>query len=118
MKVRASLVLCAMLLATRSLDAQPLGAPFRVNSRQTGEQVNPAAAFDGQGGAIVVWIDNGNANALEAQRYGPGFAPVGGEFKVNGAVTPSVAYAPAVSAGASGSFVVVWAGFGPVDKEI
>ncbi len=86
MKLHGALLLSSIaLVAARPLRAQLLGAPFRVNTVTTGDQIEPAAAFDGHGNFVVVWTDSvavGNTN-VTGQRYDAAFSPIGGGFRVN-----------------------------------
>ena len=113
MKLHGALLLSSIaLVAARPLRAQLLGAPFRVNTVTTGDQIEPAAAFDGHGNFVVVWTDSvavGNTN-VTGQRYDAAFSPIGGGFRVNttGFFGGSFGLYPSVACAASGAFVVVW----------
>ena len=90
----------------------PQGTEFQVNT-YTGTGANPsypAVAADPSGGFVVVWHSfgqDGNNRGVFGQRYDSSGAPQGAEFQVN-TYTPGYQQRPAVSADASGRFVVVW----------
>src|SRR5437773_4065753 len=88
----------------------PLGPEFRVNTYTTSNQFGPAVASDASGNFVVVWTSqyqDGSAFGIFGQRYASTGAPAGAEFRVNTFTTGSQ-FIPAVSAAASGSFVVSW----------
>src|SRR6185436_1988872 len=96
----------------RRFDASgtPQGAEFRVNSYTTGTQDDPAVASDANGNFVVVWDSNGqdgHARGIFGQRFNAAGVPQGALFQANTYTTNQQRF-PAVSADASGDFVVVW----------
>jgi hypothetical protein len=92
----------------------PLGPEFRANTYTTGYQMGPIGVLDGTGGFVVVWASDqqdGSSWGIFAQRFDPGGAPVGPEFRVNTFTTGLQAFHSAGSA-PDGSFVVVWSSYG------
>jgi len=88
----------------------PLGPEFRVNTYiTTSPQFYPSVAADSAGNFIVVWNGAGQSDSygIFGQRYASSGAPLGSEFRVN-TFTPGAQFWPAVTADASGNFVVVW----------
>jgi hypothetical protein len=88
---------------------QPAGDAFRVNNYITGHQNSPRVATDGQGGFLVVWIDEGQDGDGRGV-YGRYFACCGAatpEFRVND-ITTGNQYTPDVASDAFGRFLVVW----------
>jgi hypothetical protein len=99
-------------IAGRRFDllGSPAGPEFQVNTFTTGAQLAPALARSGAGGFIVVWESDGqdgSGRGIFGQRLDDDAAPVGTEFQVN-SCTGGHQYDPAVAAGASGAFAVVW----------
>jgi hypothetical protein len=100
-----------------------LGGEFRVNTTTTSYQYIPHAAADAKGNFVVVWTSygqDGDSYGVFGQRYDASGNPRGGEFQVNtyttgyqGGPTQGVLSTLNVSMNASGSFVVVWNGYGP-----
>jgi hypothetical protein len=87
----------------------PSGAEFRVDVDASGDQSQPAVAFDAGGDLVIVWDSPRDAGTigLFAQRFeSPGRA-VGPARQVNTYVT-GTQYGAAIGAGADGDFVVVW----------
>ena len=102
----------ALLLAARAAWPQgdPLGPEFRVNTYTTGYQAFPVVAADASGAFVVVWASDGQDGSgfgVFGQRYDAGGAPLGSEFRVN-TYTTNGQRVPAVAAGPTGTFVVVW----------
>ena len=88
----------------------PLGPVFRINTYTTQHQYAPAVFSAGPGGFVVVWHSNGqdgSFNGIFGQRYAPGGAPLGPEFRVN-TYTSSVQEFPAIAGDTAGNFVVTW----------
>jgi len=88
-----------------------VGTEMQVNTYTTGVQASSSAAFETDGGFIVVFhaADHGLVgNNILAQRFQSSGAPRGTEFIVN-TFTTSYQSFPAVAAEAGGDFVVVWA---------
>jgi len=91
----------------------PVGSEFQVNSYTTGDQWHPAVAASALGNFVVVWqsVDqDGSSSGAFGQRFDFLGNPVGSEFQVN-SYTTSYQGRPALAAGASGNFVVVWQSF-------
>jgi hypothetical protein len=91
-------------------DGDPTTPEFQVNTYTTSVQVEPAVAFDGSGGFVVVWesyFQDGSISSLFGQRFDAAGNRVGTEFQVN-SYTTSGQYRPDVAADAAGNFVVVW----------
>ena len=88
-----------------------LGGEFRVNTTTDFSQADPHVAVLADGSFVVVWADDGSHDgsgyAVYAQRFDAGGTRLGGEFLVN-SVTLGSQYQPAVTALASGGFVVSW----------
>jgi hypothetical protein len=84
-----------------------------VNTYTTGYQFTPALAVQPGGDFIVAWSGQGpdgiNGGDVFARRYDAGGNPLGPQFRVNSYTTYSQAL-PAIAAGPSGDFVVVWEG--------
>jgi hypothetical protein len=89
----------------------PLGGEFRVNTYTSNLQNYPTVISDYAGNFVVVWYsapypENASFDVF-AQRFDPGGAPLGGEFRVNTHTTDSQVPTSAASDPA-GNFVVVW----------
>jgi hypothetical protein len=96
------------------------GPEFRVNTETPLAQQAPAVTADAEGRFVVVWRSrdqDGDVYGIFGQRFDAAGAPAGGEFQINSYTTGSQIQA-AVAADASGSFVVVWAGYSGGDYEI
>jgi hypothetical protein len=92
----------------------PLGPEFLVNTYTTTHQRAPDVAADPSGNFVVVWssyTQDGSNYGVFGQRYASSGAPLGPEFRHN-TYTTSTQLRPAVTADASGNFVVVWRSFG------
>jgi phosphoheptose isomerase len=88
----------------------PAGPDFDVNSYTTDRQLFPEVIGDADGNFVVVWQSlgqDGSSDGVFARRYRASGRPAGGEFQVNSHTSASQGY-PAVTAHASGDFVVVW----------
>jgi Dockerin type I domain len=97
-----------------SADFTPVGTEILV-STSTGNEHRPRVAADPGGGFVVVWVaPDSDLGGVFARRYAASGAPSGGEFRVNAHTTGDQAFA-AVSAIATGGFVVAWSGKGPGD---
>lgn len=86
------------------------GSEFRVNTRLSLSQYDPAVAGLATGGAVVVWVSqnqDGSRTGIYAQLLDNSGAPVGSEFRVN-AYTLYEQQSPDVTALDGGGFVVTW----------
>ena len=86
------------------------GGEFRVNTRLSLSQYDPAVAGLATGGAVVVWVSqnqDGSRTGIYAQLLDDSGVPVGSEFRVN-AYTLYEQQSPDVVALAGGGFVVTW----------
>jgi hypothetical protein len=104
------LLALALIPGAAWAQGNPLGPEFRVNTYTTDAQTLPAVASFPSGGFVVAWQSYGQDSSLLgvfAQRYSPGGAPVGPEFRVN-TYTTSHQAVPSVATDPSGNFVVVW----------
>jgi len=92
-----------------SVEAQPVGPEFQVNTQTSGRQYFASVASDASGNFVVVWYGatDGNLFGVFAQRYDNAGAPDGSEFQVN-TYTTSYQGAPVVASEPSGAFVVAW----------
>jgi hypothetical protein len=92
------------------------GAEFRANTYTTRGQNKPAVAVDPAGRFTIAWegtqVDG--SYGILAQRYDAAGTPQGGEFPVN-VFTTAAQSRPAIAAGASGDWLVVWRSFGGQD---
>lgn len=91
-------------------DGNPTGAEFEVNSTTAGYQSTPSIATAAAGGFVVVWrsLDqDGSGYGVFARRFDANGAPAGDELPVNTTWTGSQNL-PALAAGATGQFLVVW----------
>ncbi|MDD3329415.1 MAG: PKD domain-containing protein, partial [Zoogloea sp.] len=88
-----------------------LGGEFQVSTTTYSNQSDPHAAVLADGSFVVVWADDGGQDGsgygVYAQRFDAAGNRLGGEFLING-TTYSSQYQPAVTALASGGFVVSW----------
>ena len=93
-----------------SSDGSPIGQNFIINDDGgSALQYRPAAAIDASGGFIVVWHDDRNGNwDIYAQRYSSDGSLLGQNFMINDDNGSASQYEPAIAAGSSGGFVVVW----------
>jgi hypothetical protein len=93
-----------------SSSGTPLGGQFRVNTT-TPYVGNPAVAWNGSGGFVVVWDDisglDGYGAGIFGQRFSGAGAPLGGEFGAN-LVKFGDQTRPRVAMNGTGGFVVVW----------
>ena len=96
---------------------QPVGDEFQVNTSTEGQQQDPAATFDSQGGFLVTWSGEGtdDSSGVFARKYNAAGVPDGDEFPVN-AVTEGTQRFPATAAASSG-YVVAWSGQGLEDTD-
>jgi len=96
-------------------DGTPVGDQFQVETYTTGQQFVPRVSVSSGHDLVVVWQSQGSpgtdtsGTSIQAQRYAA-FAQ-GSQFQVN-SYTTSAQFDPAVAAGATGEFVVVWHGYG------
>lgn len=88
-----------------------VGAEFQANVWTTGSQTAPRVAFDGSGGFVVSWLENGgedgSGQGVFARRIDDTGAPAGGEFQVN-ASTLGDQVLEGMAPLAGGGFVVTW----------
>jgi hypothetical protein len=106
-------------LLVGTLAAATMGAEFQVNTHTTADQKDAAIAMDSAGNFVVVWasyLQDGSSNGVFAQRFDPNCDPVGEEFQVNTTAAGNQKE-PSVAMNASGSFVVVWQGPGPLEED-
>ncbi len=85
-------------------------APITVNEEGAGHQSQPAIGMDQDGGFVVAWTDDQDANGfhdIAARRFRHTGAARGSQFRVN-ADGGSDEHSPSVSAAADGSFAVAW----------
>jgi hypothetical protein len=98
---------------------EPSGAELQVNTTTAYSQGFPAIACDPAGDFVVVW-SSGNQDGEDYGTFGRRFdsegVPLSDEFQVN-TYTSSSQITPAVAAGGSGSFVVVWASYEDQDGD-
>jgi hypothetical protein len=95
-----------------SLDGQPIGNEFLVNTHITNDQDLPAIDVDATGNFIVVWQsdmqeDDTSGLGIYAQRFNSNLTKIGSEFHVN-TVTKKDQFRPDVAMLANGNFVIVW----------
>jgi Ca2+-binding RTX toxin-like protein len=86
------------------------GAEFRVNTKTVESQDHSAITALGGGGFVVTWqsyVQDGSFYGIYAQRYDANGVAQGAEFRVNTTVASSQVQ-PAITAIASGGFVVTW----------
>ncbi|RMG61463.1 MAG: hypothetical protein D6715_13640 [Calditrichaeota bacterium] len=93
-----------------SADGTPVGHNFKVNDDSGAEwQRDPSVACDEAGNFVIAWSDTRNGNSdIYAQRYAAGGTALGSNFKVSSDPENTRQENPAIAAGASGNFVVVW----------
>jgi hypothetical protein len=97
-------------------DGVPLGGEFRVNTYTTSFQLAPFVAADDAGNFVVAWTSyQGGENAgfdVFGQRYEPGGAPLGAEFRVNTHTTDNQTLT-SVASDPAGNVVMAWSSRGP-----
>ncbi len=103
----------AILPLAASIAFSAGAADLQVNTEAELNQLRPAIGLAPGGEILVAWdteraLPNGMEN-VQGQFYGPGGAPVGGQFRISDATLIS-GRAPAVAADGSGNFVVAWEG--------
>jgi hypothetical protein len=105
-----SLVAAAIAVAGGLAFAQPAQADFRVNTTQSGTQINSDVAVNPTDGSFVVaWqSDSGNGYDIYLQRYDSLGNAVGDEVLVNNDNTSGRQSRPSVAIDATGDVVVVW----------
>jgi hypothetical protein len=108
-----------IVLRRYGTDAEPLGDVFVLTPHVRSP---PALAFTTDGSFVVTWA-NYRLNVL-ARRFSPSGEALGTEFDVNVPELPlsivkGVTTAPAIAAGQSGDFLVIWGreGFPPVRPQ-
>ena len=95
----------------------PVGDEFQVNTYTTNRQLNASVGVDAAGEFVVAWMSYGSSGSdnstysIQGQRFDAAGARAGGEFQVN-TYTTSSQFAPSVSAGGPGDFVVTWMSYG------
>jgi hypothetical protein len=95
-----------------------VGSEFSLNSTTSGDQADASVVGLADGGFVVTWTSNGQDGSglgVYGQRYGPGGAAVGSEFRANTTTSGDQADA-SVAALADGGYVVTWSGNGPTDN--
>lgn len=109
------------VLSAASLPAQaplPVGQQFQINSYTTSWQGSPAVAMDSRSQFVVVWSSDGSQGtdtssySIQGRRYDANGSEIGAQFQVN-SYSSYDQYSPRVSTDRSGSFVIVWASYGP-----
>jgi len=86
---------------------QALGQEFLVNTTTTGNQVQPAVAFEDSGGFLVTWTGpDGAGTGVFGRRYSSSGSPTGQEFRINTTTTSNQGNSAA--SGGTGKMVVVW----------
>ncbi|MDB3929655.1 flagellin [Paracoccaceae bacterium] len=87
------------------------GAEFQVNTHTNGEQRAPVVANLVNGGFVVAWGDQSNAdgdgNGVFGQMYDAFGNTVGSEFQINTHINSNQRY-PSISGLSDGGFVVTW----------
>ena len=87
-----------------------LGGQFRVNTRTTFAQRNPAIAESAAGEFLVTWHSydqDGSLDGVFAQRYSPAGSAAASEFQVNSYTTDRQQLST-VAADGGGRFIVAW----------
>ncbi|MGH7898714.1 MAG: hypothetical protein ACREQQ_12225 [Candidatus Binatia bacterium] len=98
-----------------------LGAEFQVNTYETGDQIRPSVAVEGNGDFVVVWQrgtlppNTGGLAGVFGQRFSNSGTKLGTEFQVSNAT--SGRGDPAIASDDSGTFLVVWHGAGDVSGK-
>jgi hypothetical protein len=88
------------------------GGEFRVGSYVTGLQFQASVSMAPDGAFLVVWAsyeEDGSGLGVYGQRYSAAGVAQGSEFRVN-QYTTGDQFAPRVSMGSNGDFVVTWTG--------
>ncbi len=86
------------------------GTEFRVNTTNSGDQLDPAVAMDAFGNFMITWVSvgqDGSGSGIYAQRFSGNGTPLGSEFRVN-TVTAGEQTAPCIAADTFGNVVVTW----------
>ena len=110
-------LLCGLITLA---SASNVGAEYRVNTRTSYDQTDPAVAMDSRGNYVVVWSSyrqDGDSGGVFGQRFDPNCQRVGHEFRINSEVVGNQTD-PAVAMHETGGFVAVWHGPGPGDRDI
>jgi len=96
---------------------QPAGDEFQVNTSTEGQQQDPAATFDSQGGFLVTWSGEGtdDSSGVFARKYNAAGVPEGDQFLVNAVIEGTQRF-PATAAASSG-YVIAWSGQGLEDTD-
>ena len=103
------MALLAASPAFATVEPQPDGPEFQVNTYTTGGQAGSTVAVDPAGNFVVVWRSfgqDGSDYGIFAQRYDSKGSPLGEEFLVN-TYTTLRQWRPSVAVDAAGDFVVV-----------
>lgn len=91
-------------------DGTRIGPEILVNQNTLGLQYDPLIAVLADGNFVVTWTDttgDSSSGAIKARLYDPSGNPLGNEFLVN-SVTTDDQWSPAITALASGGFIVTW----------
>ncbi len=95
-------------------DGAPLGTEFPVNSYTTDQQFGAEVAIGAKGSFMVTWNSegqDGDGYSVHGQRFDADGGALGGEFQINSWTTGRQS-SSAVTADASGRFIVVWSSEG------
>ena len=95
-------------------DGNPVGGEFHANAYLPEYQSQPALAALPNGGFVATWESygqDGNGDAVIAQRFDASGHKVGSEFVVN-SHTDSEQFGSAIATADDGSFVITWHSFG------
>jgi len=109
-----TLTLCVSItMLPASLQAQPTGNEFQVNTTTANHQLRPDVAADDDGNFIVVFENTLPVTVanVSAQRFDSGGQAIGSEFLVNSTLNTDHTF-PAVAMAPDGRFVVAWQDFG------
>ncbi len=103
-------------------DATPRTGEFQVNTYTLSYQSYPAVATAPNGDFVVVWHSDGTLGSdvqppsVQAQRFNPAGAPLGGEFQVNSHTTNAQRF-PAVAVAPGGEILMVWQSLGSAGAD-
>jgi hypothetical protein len=114
-KLLSTAFVCVLTAAGLSwAGVAPEGDEFQANTYTSDEQENPVVAADRKGNFVVVWEgkgQDGDGEAVFAQRFNRRGYPVGPEFRVS-TETAGDQWDPSVAMNASRRFVVAWESMG------
>jgi LysR family hydrogen peroxide-inducible transcriptional activator len=102
------------------LDAQgrPAGKPFTIDATPGRQALSPAAAYDGQGGFLVVWQaaedPGGKSLGIFGKRLAPSGEPAGDAFEIATTGEPA---SPTVALDPAGEGVVAWREIDPATGD-